>query len=113
MTHRPVDVASVQVNPFTGRIGVQGLRVFERDGGTLFTDFDRLDLRVKPLALLGGHVWIRDAVLQGSTVRVVRFGDEFNFSDLVKTEGPSGGVRRVVNALEVQPAPAGAAGGSS
>ena len=90
MTHRPVDVASVQVNPFTGRVGVQGLRVFERDGGTLFTDFDRLDLRVKPLALLGGHLWIRDAVLQGSTVRVVRFGDDFNFSDLVKTEGPSG-----------------------
>ena len=84
MSHRKVDIDALEVNPFTGRILIRGFRVLERDGGALFTDFERLEARVKPLALLGGHLWIRDVVLQGSTVRVVRFADSFNLSDLAK-----------------------------
>jgi len=90
MTHRPVAIDAISLNLFTGRLAIQGLRVLERDGRALFTDFERLDVRVRPLSLLRGHLWIRAAVLQGSTVRVVRFPEEFNFSDLMQSSAPSG-----------------------
>jgi len=90
LTHRKVTVDALEVNPFTGRIMIRGFRVLEREGGSLFTDFERLDVRVKPLALLGRHLWIRDLVLRGSTVRVIRFADNFNLSDLVKGKQSSG-----------------------
>jgi len=90
-THRPVSIEAVEVNPFTGRLTVRGLRLFEPDGTALFTDFERLDAAVRPLALLLGHVSFREIVLQGSTVRVVRFADRFNFSDLVSTSSSKPG----------------------
>src|SRR5262245_20286076 len=48
-THLPVDVEAVELNPFTGRLSVRGLRLYEPDGSTLFTDFERLDVQVRPL----------------------------------------------------------------
>jgi hypothetical protein len=90
MTHRQVSIDAVSLNPFTGRIAIQGLRLLERDGNAPFTDFERLDVRVRLLSLLRGHLWIRDAVLQGSTVRVIRFAEGFNFSDLIQSSGPGG-----------------------
>ena len=87
---RPVDVETIAVNPFTGRIAVAGLRVHERDGEEPLAELARLDARIKPLSLLAGHVWIRDAVFEAPTIRVVRYGDTFNFSDLLERE-PSDG----------------------
>ena len=89
-THRRVDVETIAVNPFTGRIAVAGLRVRERDGEEPLVELARLDARIKPLSLLAGHVWIRDAVFEAPTIRVVRYGDRFNFSDLLERE-PSDG----------------------
>src|SRR6266849_334337 len=71
MTHRPVSIDAIDLNPFTGRVAMRGLRILERDGSSLFTDFERLEVQVRPLSLLRGHLWVRDGVLQGSTVRVV------------------------------------------
>jgi hypothetical protein len=90
MTQRPARIDAVEMNPFTGRLAVRGFRLSERDGRTLFTDFDRLEVRVRPLALLRGHLWIREAVLEGSTVRVVRDAHGFNLSDLIEGSGPGG-----------------------
>src|SRR5262252_243582 len=92
ITHRTVEIQAVHLNPFTGRLAVEGLRLMEADVRTPFTDFERLDVRIRPLALLRGHLWIREAVLQGSTVRIVRFPDRFNLSDLIEGSAPSGRV---------------------
>jgi Domain of Unknown Function (DUF748) len=90
MTGRPVSVEAVALNPFTGRLVVRGFRLREPDGQTLFTDFDLLDVRIRPLSLLRGHLWIREATLQGSTVRIIRFAEGFNISDLIRPAGGTG-----------------------
>ncbi len=90
MTGRPVSVEVVALNPFTGRLVVRGFRLREPDGQTPFTDFDLLDVRIRPLSLLRGHLWIRKATLQGSTVRIIRFAEGFNISDLIRPAGGTG-----------------------
>ena len=47
-THRSVSIDAVSLNPFTGRLVVRGFRLQEPDGKTPFTDFDRLDVRIRP-----------------------------------------------------------------
>ena len=89
-THRSVSIDAVSLNPFTGRLVVRGFRLQEPDGKTPFTDFDRLDVRVRPLSLLRGHLWIREVTLEGSTVRIIRFAEGFNISDLISSSGGSG-----------------------
>lgn len=90
ITHRTVRVDTVQVNPFTGRVAVTGLQLFEGDDEALFAAVERFDARVRPLALLGGHLSITDAVLEGPTVRVVRHADHVNVSDLFDRSDTSG-----------------------
>jgi outer membrane protein OmpA-like peptidoglycan-associated protein len=90
LTHRTVRVDAVTVNPFTGRVAVSGLQLFEGDDEALFAAVARFDARVRPLALLRGHVSIADAVLEDPTVRIVRRADGLNVSDLFDRSGPSG-----------------------
>jgi len=92
LTHRPVSIESVHVNPLTGRVALKGLRLLDRDGRSPFADFERLDVSVRPLSALRGHLSIRDAVLEGPVVRVVRSGEAFNFDDLVESSGSGGRV---------------------
>ena len=72
------------------RLVIRGFRLRELDGQTPFTDFDRLDVRIRPLSLLRGHLWIREVTLQGSTVRIIRFAEGFNISDLIPRSGGTG-----------------------
>src|SRR5262249_59312364 len=76
----------VQVEPLRARIVVRGLSVQDRDGVSPFVDVNRVELRLRPWALFRGHVWLREARVEGSTVRIVRLPDGFNISDLL--EGP-------------------------
>src|SRR5262245_56768993 len=62
MTHRPVSIKAIHLNPLTGRADVEGLKLLDRDGQTPFAVFDRLRVSVRPLALLGGHLWIREVI---------------------------------------------------
>ena len=89
ITHRTVRVDTVKVNPFTGQVAVTGLQLFEGDDEVLFVAVERFDARVRPLALLRGHLSIANGVLEGPTVRIVRRADDFNVSDLFRS-GPGG-----------------------
>jgi hypothetical protein len=86
-TQRPVSVESVHLNPLTGRLIVEGLRVYERDGVSPFTGFERLDIHFNPLSLIARHLRIYEARLEGPTTRIVRLPEGFNISDLI--EGPA------------------------
>jgi hypothetical protein len=88
VTERPVQIEAVTLNPFTGRVAVRGFRLGERGEAAPFADIGRLDARLRPLALLRGHLWLRELVVTGSTVRLVRLpSGDFNISDLI--EGPA------------------------
>jgi hypothetical protein len=92
LTQRPVSIDRVELNLFTGRASIQGVRLGERDGQTPFADFARLDVRVRWLPLFTGRLHIGELALGDSTVRVVRRPDgTFNFSDLVSGEGGAPG----------------------
>jgi len=87
ITHRPTSIDAVELSLLRGRVGVRGLRLTEPDG-TPFADLERLDARLHVLSLLRGHLWLRELVVNGSTVRVVRLpGGDFNLSDLIAASG--------------------------
>jgi len=83
ITHRHVRIDRVELNLLTGRVAVVGLHVSDRAPGSTLADWERLDLRFSPLSLLRGDLWIREAVLRGSTVRIVRSPEGLNVADLV------------------------------
>ena len=87
ISHRPVRVEAVQLDPFRASIVVRGLSMQDRDGVSPFVDVNRVELRLRPWALLRGHLWLREARIEGSAVRIVRLADGFNIADLF--EGPS------------------------
>jgi Domain of Unknown Function (DUF748) len=91
ITHRSVSIDAAGFNPFTGRLVVRGFRLREPDGQTPFTDFDLLEVRFRPFSMLRGHLWIREATLHGSTVRIIRFAEGFNISDLIERPGGARG----------------------
>ena len=91
LTHRPVRIDRLSLNLLTGHVVIQGLHVAELGDGAPFADLDTLDLRLHLPSLLRGHIWIRDSVLRHPVVRVVRFGDRFNLSDLIERTGATSG----------------------
>jgi len=105
LTGRPVSIDAVDVSLWSGRFTVRGFRLGERAGGDgesavsarPAAQFDRLDVGLRLPWLLLGRVHIRDLTIAGSTVRVIRLpGGEFNFSDLLRSEGPAGEPRALL-----------------
>src|SRR2546428_8940136 len=84
ITKRPVSIDRVDVQLLSGRFAIHGFHVAERDGGAPFADCDRLEARLHLLSLLRGHIWVREQAAHKPTVRVVRVGKDFNFSDLLE-----------------------------
>src|SRR5262245_61863022 len=89
LTHRQVRIDRLELNPFTGRLAISGFHVSDRASGPALADWDRIEARFAPLSLLRGHLWIREAQLSGSTVRIVRSPEGLSVADLLS--GPSTG----------------------
>ena len=81
---RPVQVDAVSVNPYTLEATVDGLRVLEPDGRSVFASLDKLDIdgSVRSLAHFAP---VADAVtLDGLRVNLVRdSATHYNFSDIL------------------------------
>ena len=83
-TGRDAAIGDVDLNLFTGRLAIKAFRLAEREGPEPFVTFERLDVKLSPLALLRSHVDVREVALTAPSVRLVRTGPaEFNFSDLL------------------------------
>ena len=83
-TGRAASIDAVALELRSGRVSIQGLKLFDRDGSPLGS-IERFEARVRLRDLLRGHVHVRDLTIDDSTVRVVRFShNEFNISDLFK-----------------------------
>jgi hypothetical protein len=82
-TGRSASIDALDLDLRRGTLSVRGVRLADRDGGTLGT-IGRLEARITLRALLRGHLWLRELAVKDSTVRVVRFEDgSFNISDLI------------------------------
>src|SRR5438309_11700321 len=53
-TGRPVSLDRLELSLRQGRLALRGLRVIDRDGGSLVT-LEHVDVRFSPRALLRGH----------------------------------------------------------
>ncbi len=91
-TGRQLTMQELDLDLRGGRLRITGFRLADREPGPPLAEFDRLDVRFRPGALLRGHVWIEDLTLSGPRVRIVRTGrGELNISDLLGRSKPRQG----------------------
>ena len=84
MTGRGVKVERFELDVARGRLGIAGFRLADREPGPPLAEFERLDLRFRPRALLRGHVHVTEAALTAPRVRIVRRATgELNVADLL------------------------------
>ena len=87
-TGRALAIGDIDLNLFTGRLAIKGFRLAEREGPEPFAEFERLDVRFSPAALLSSRVELVDVALTAPSLRIARTGPaEFNFSDLLPSSG--------------------------
>lgn len=72
LTGRPVTVTDVDVNLFTRRLVVSGLKVHDREGRPPLLELVRLETRFGLWALLRGRVHLEDTTIVDPAVRLVR-----------------------------------------
>jgi hypothetical protein len=89
-TGRAVAIEDVDLNLFTGRVAIAGLRLGERDGGGDFVTLERVSLRLSLPALMRSEIRLSEVAVVAPSVRVVRTEDgQFNFSDLIPPPAPT------------------------
>ncbi|WP_243438745.1 DUF748 domain-containing protein [Fundidesulfovibrio soli] len=81
---RDIRLASISVNPFTGRVRLGGFSLASKKGGDPLASFELLDVQVGPLSLARGRLLVRGLHLEKPSVRVGRdAGGELNIADLL------------------------------
>jgi len=89
LTHRPVTVQQVRVNPYALSLTVRGLSLTETNG-TPFAGFDELYVNFQLSSLFRWTWTFSEIRLAGPTANVVRFADgQFNFADLLTNSAPT------------------------
>ena len=81
---RKVAIQNISLNPFTFKLEIDSLAVFEKDGETRFVAFDKFRVNVDPLRLFTGTAAVSEIYLKGLYARVLQHEDRFNFSDIIE-----------------------------
>lgn len=89
VTGRRVTVERFDLVLERGRLEVRGFRLADREPGPPLAEIDRLDARFAPGALLRGRLDVREAIIDGLRVRIVRTErGELNIADLLRRPPP-------------------------
>ncbi len=81
--HRKLSIEQLEIHPFALAVSIQGVRLFEPDGKTVFASFARLDTRISAASLLHMAPIVREVRLVDPYVRLVRTGaGEYSFDDI-------------------------------
>ena len=84
MTGRGVSVERFELDIAGGRLGIGGFRLADREPGPPLAEFERLEVRFRPRALLRSHVHVTEATLTTPRVRIVRAATgALNIADLL------------------------------
>ena len=84
MTGRGVSVERFELDIAGGRLGIGGFRLADREPGPPLAEFERLEVRFRPRALLRRHVHVTEATLTTPRVRIVRAATgALNIADLL------------------------------
>src|SRR5688572_16466574 len=84
-TGRRVTVERFDLSLARGHLDIRGLRVADREPGPPLAEIDRLDARFAPVPLLRGRLDLREAMVDGLRIRIVRTErGELNIADLLR-----------------------------
>jgi uncharacterized protein involved in outer membrane biogenesis len=72
LTGRTASIEDIDLNLFTGHLVIKAFRLADREGSEPFVEFERLEVRLSPLALLRSHVHLVELALTAPAVRLVR-----------------------------------------
>ena len=90
LTGRAVSLDRVEVNVFTGRVGLTGFRLAQRGSNEPALELDGLEVRASILSLLTKHVRVPSITLTAPRLYVARLTPtEFDFSDLLALIPPA------------------------
>jgi len=90
LTGRPVALADVDLNLFTGRLALKKFRLGQKIGTDATLEFERLEVQLGFLPLLRGEIAVRELMLDNPTIRVTRTGPgAFDFDDLLALIPPA------------------------
>jgi hypothetical protein len=73
-TGRQVSLEDVDLNPFTAHVALKRFRIGRRDVSAPDLEFERLDIRLAPWALLRSDIRLREIALTAPTIRSNRIG---------------------------------------
>ena len=93
-TGRKLTMDAFELDVRGGRLRIARLRLADREPGPPLAEFERLDVRFRPAALLRGHLHVEEIALAAPRVRIVRLArGVLNISDLLdRPRKPSSGV---------------------
>lgn len=80
---RDTRVDHIRTNLWNGHVSVEGLKVKESDGESLFLNIDTLDVSLRLRALLAHSIHVRHITLAGVNATIEQQGSVFNFSDII------------------------------
>ena len=80
---RKASVESLSFNPFTCTLRAKGFLVWEKDDESVFAGFKQLDINLNFLKAITGVYQVELINLDSPYVKVISYGDSFNFDDLV------------------------------
>jgi hypothetical protein len=87
-TDRDVAVGGLELNLFTGRLALVGVRLEDHHGGPPLAELARLDVRFRVLPLVVGRLHVDDLVVQAPRIHVSRSATgELSVADLIERYG--------------------------
>jgi hypothetical protein len=106
---RSIAIDRIRINYFTGTFSVYDLKLFEQDGSTVFTSFNRLSVNLDYLPLFRNEILVKYIILDDPYAQVIQNGDKFNFTDLMQSDSaavrkdtiPSKPVKYIINNIRI------------
>ena len=103
LTKRPASIKNISLNPYTLAISLEGLDIKEKDREKSFVAFDKFFVNMQWSSLFQLSPVSSEMRLENPQIRISRVsGSEFNFSDLLASEGDKEGDKQVPEKREVQ-----------
>lgn len=102
---RTMQADDVSINLLSGRVVVDGFKLYEAEDSTLFVSLRKFDTKANLWRLLAQTVDISHLIFDGLNVNIVQNGSEFNFDDIIEFYSPTDTLQCATDSLEVVAAP--------
>ena len=102
---RTMQADDVSINLLSGRVVVDGFKLYEAEDSTLFVSLRKFDTKANLWRLLAQTVDISHLIFDGLDVNIVQNGSEFNFDDIIEFYSPTDTLQCATDSLEVVAAP--------